>query len=343
MIKKLIALILLCTVLWGCSAKAPKPAASKNREASMPTVGICLQGNSWNSQSATLQALLEEQGCRVLTEYAGDDLQLQQTQVETFVNMPVDALVITAVDPLALNECLAQAKSANIPVIAWDRLPLHTDALTGYVSVDSHAAGQQTARYIIETKQLSTATEPVTIEFFMDVPEDSNSLRFYEGLMELLQPYLNSGVLQCRSGRTGFEDTYIQGGAQTALDHCFDCITEYYEDALPDVLCAATDALAQGCIDALIALGEAPGESWPVITGVGGSAETRELLRQGYQTMSLHTDPDALSVECARWVLAAMAGTLPDGQTCDNGTAQVPSNLQIPVLMDAGSLPEEEN
>ena len=47
-----------------------------------------------------------------------------------------------------------------------------------------------------------TAGESFTIEFFMGSPDDNDAVMLYNGVMEVLQPYLDAGTLVCKSGRT---------------------------------------------------------------------------------------------------------------------------------------------
>lgn len=343
MVKKqfLWALAVLMLLLWGCAAKQPEQPLPLAKSETNRTVGICLPDGSWAPQGQKMTALLSAAGFDVLTEYAAGDSQLQLNQVQALVRQPVGCLVVAAIDSMNLSEALAQAKQAGIPVIAYDRMLMYTDAVTGCVATDSYKAGQQMARYIIEKEQLSTATEPVTIEFFMGSPEDSSAFLLYEGLMELLQPYLNSGALQCRSGRTAFEDTCVlDGTAQTAMDYCSDYLISHYNEAAPDVLCAASDILAQGCINALTSLALQPGEGWPLITGMGASDEGKDNILQGLQGMGLFVDTDALVQHCVLWVLAAVkdSGNMSTDTFQNNGCIDVPCALLDAALVESDDL-----
>lgn len=334
-----VILVILTVLLSACSkqqgaSQGADPAAGENK-----TVGICLPGTQqqWQTQAEQLTQLLEEAGCQVLTEYAGGDTLLQQSQVQTLLSRPVGCLVVAAVDSLTLSSTLDQAKLAEIPVVAYDRMLQYTRAATACVAVDDYAAGQQMARYIIEKKQLDAAKTPLTIEFFMGVPSDNNALWLYQGLMELLQPYLDSGKLQCRSGRTSFEDTCSQGEMmQTALEQCFDYLSTEYADTMPDILCTADDLLAQGCAQALQSFGYKPGEQWPLITGMGAAPEALQRIADGTQTMTLHVDTGKLVKTCADVVQQTLSDqTLTDPVLRSNGAADVPCLLLEPLVMDA--------
>lgn len=341
MIKKLFVLVAALCLLCSCATNADQSrSAGENLN---KTVGISLPDLTWGDHATQLTRQLEKAGYQVFVEYAGGDMQLQYSQVQTLVNMPVGCLVVAAVDSMALGDVL----SANVPVIAFDRMLMYTDAVTGCVGLDSYAAGQLAGQHIAQEKQLETAQAPVSIEFFMGAPENHNSFLFYQGVMSQLQPYLHSGVLQCRSGRTAFEDACIQPETvEMASDRCFDYLTSYYEQDAPDVLCAATDALANGCINALTSFALEPSaEDWPLITGAGATEEGLQNLADGYQSITVHTDGNALVEQCVLRVQAAVEGKpLADG-TAFNGVADVPACLLEPTLVDKDNykdfLPEE--
>lgn len=329
MIKKLFALLAaICLLLPGCATTEVQDttAPAPNR-----TVGISLPDFSWSGYADSLKELLEAEGYTVLVEYAAGDLHLQHAQVQTLVNMPVGCLVVAAMDSMALGDVLTE----NVPVIALDRMLMYTENVTGCVATDSYAAGQQLGKYIVDAKQLATAEAPLTIEFLMGAPENHSAMLLYQGVMEQLQPYLLSGILQCRSGRTAFEDVALQPATTNgASDRCFDYLADYYTDAVPDILCAASDDMAAGCIGALTSFGVDLGEDWPLITGIGTTETGIENIREGYQNVSLYTDARFLAQQCVRWVLASIQGEPISGNMMFNGVAEIPTALITPTLID---------
>lgn len=345
MMKRLFALILaLALLLCGC-AEEPEQTQPTVFEPNN-TVGICLPDFTWSEHGQGLKAALEAEGCQVFLEYASSDVQQQHAQVQTFVNMPVGCIVVAAIDSMALTDVLSDARQSSVPVIALDRMLMYTDGVTGCVALDSYAIGQQLGRYIVAEKQLETAKEPVTVEFLMGTAENNHSYLLYQGLMEQLQPYLASGILQCRSGRTAFEDACIQTeNADDASDRCFDCLAEFYPTNAPDVICAASDVMAEGGISALSSFGLEPGDQWPLVIGAGTTEDGLQSILDGYRRISLYTDTDAIVAQCAQWVHAVIYGNSLTGDTTFNGVTDVPTVCLPPVLIDAENckdyLPQE--
>ena len=94
------------------------------------------------------------------------------------------------------------------PVIAYDRLLMDTDAVSYYATFDNKAVGTLMAQYVEENMNLATAEaegRTYTVELFMGSPDDNNAYFVYDGIMEVIQPYLDNGVLVCKSGQIDFE------------------------------------------------------------------------------------------------------------------------------------------
>ena len=100
---------------------------------SMPTKDL----QRWNQDGANMQAELEAAGYKVDLQYASNDVQQQLSQVENMINNQVDVLVIAAIEGSSLGEALDMAKTAGIPVIAYDRLLMNSDAVSYYATFDN--------------------------------------------------------------------------------------------------------------------------------------------------------------------------------------------------------------
>lgn len=341
-----IALVLTAVLLLSltaCAARQQSEASTALPEDSLPslseskTVGLCLPNQTeqrWLDDAAALTQHLEEMGYQTVLQDAQDDPWLQAEQVSQLVGSRVDCLVVAAVDSLLLADVLQQAKQADIPVVAYDRMLTQTDGVSCFVGFGYEDTGAAIAEYIIAAKQLQTAQaegRSYTVEFFMGSPEDNNALLLHTGILRVLQGYLDSGVLVCPSGRVSFEDTCVQGWSeQLAKERCAEFLAE---EVKPDILCAASDSIAQGCVEALEQSGCVPGEGWPLITGQDAEAEALERIADGRQAMTVYKDTGVLAEKCAQAVQALLGGTL-SADTCHNGVIDVPAVLCLPVTVD---------
>lgn len=309
-------------------------------------VGVAMPTQSserWINDGGNMKQKLEALGYEVDLQYAEDDVQMQVSQIENMIASGVDCLVIASIDSSTLVNVEAQAKEAGIPIIAYDRLLMDTDAVSYYATFDNKGVGTAIGKYIEEKKDLANTSETFTIEFFMGSPDDNNAHMLYAGLMEVLQPYLDNGTLVCKSGRTSFDDTCILRWSQeTAQQNCENYLTGFYADEDLDICATAFDGFAYGCKAALEGAGYTDA-NWPMITGQDAELMATKNIISGKQTMSIYKDTRLLADKCVTMVQAVLEGAEPeinDTEQYDNGKIVVPSYLCTPVAVDQSNYKE---
>lgn len=372
--KKKLVSTLLCaamaaTLLAGCGSSSATDTSATTEESTTDTsttdtanadtstadstgkkVGVAMPTQSserWINDGANMKARLEALGYEVDMQYAEDDVQAQVSQIENLIANGADCLVVAAVDSSALVNVLQQAKDNNIPVIAYDRLLMDTDAVSYYATFDNEGVGTAIGKYVEEKKDLKAAQEAgesYTIEFFMGSPDDNNALFLYNGVMKVLQPYLDDGTLVCKTGRTSFEDTCILRWSQeTAQQWCENYLSGYYADEKLDIACSAFDGFSYGVRAALEGAGYTLGEDWPLITGQDAELMATKNIIAGYQTMSIYKDTRLLADKCVTMVQAVLEGTEPeinDDEQYNNNVKVVPAYLCTPVAVDKDNYKE---
>ena len=370
--KKLLSVLLsvamVSALLAGCGAKteeaaapaAEAPAAEEAApaaeeaapaaEANGQTVGVAMPTQSserWINDGADMKEQLEALGYAVDLQYAEDDVQAQVSQIENLIAKNVACLVIAAVDSSALVNVEAQAKAAGIPIIAYDRLLMDTDAVSYYATFDNKGVGTAIATYVEENMDLKNAEadgKSYTCELFMGSPDDNNAVFLYNGVMEVLQPYFDSGVLVCESAQLDFEsNNTLRWSQETAQQRCENILTANYADKKLDIAITAYDGLAYGVRSALEGAGYVVGEDWPLITGQDAETMACKNILSGHQTMSICKDTSLLASKCVTMVQAVLQGTEPeinDTEQYNNNVKTVPSYLCTPVPVDASNLEE---
>ena len=323
------------------SADAAAPAASgsgKKVAVAMPTQS----SERWMHDGANMKAQLEELGYTVDLQYAEDDVQAQVSQIENMIAAGANCLVIAAIDSDALVNVEAQAKDAGIPVIAYDRLLMNTDAVSYYATFDNKGVGTKIGEYIVQHCG-ATKDDPKTIELFMGSPDDNNAHMLYAGLMEQIQPLLDDGSLVCKSGQIDFEsNNTLRWDQQTAMKRCEDLLTRYYADEDLDICACAYDGLSYGCMSALEGAGYTDA-NWPLITGQDAELMATKHIISGKQTMSIYKDTRLLASKCVTMVQAVLEGSEPeinDTEQYNNGKIVVPSYLCEPVPVDKDNYKE---
>lgn len=315
-----------------------------------PTVAISMpsQANEkWIHAAAILNTCLEEAGYQAETKFAEDDAKQQIRQLEEFVKQKVKCLIVAPAPSADLTEVLEKAKEEGIPVISYDRLVMDTDAVDYYAGFDNLEAGRQIGNYIVREKGLkdAKAAMPCTIEFFMGDPQDYSAKMVHQGILEVLQPYLDSGRLVCKSGRVKFEDTAIlYESRDTAQMNCEALLDANYLDGHLDIACTSSDILAYGVRTALENRDYARGKDWPLITGQDAEQDAVENIVAGYQAMSVFRDPQVLAEKCAGMAADCMKGEeakTNDQKQYKNGTKAVPSYLCGTTVVDKDNYKEE--
>ena len=324
-------------------AEAPAeeaPSTGTKVGVSMPTKDL----QRWNQDGANMQAELEAAGYEVDLQYAGNDETQQLAQIENMISGGANVLVIAAIEASSLGEALDMAKAANIPVIAYDRLLMNSDAVSYYATFDNYKVGVTQGQYIVDTLDLDNAEGPFNLEITAGDPGDNNAPFLYNGAMDTLKPYIESGKLVVQSGQTAFEEVGTPKWAtETAQSRAENILSTHYAKGSGnnvDVWLCSNDSTALGVTNALAA--NYDGE-YPIITGQDCDIANTKNMIDGKQSMSVFKDTRTLASQVVKMVgqiLNGEEGEVNDTETYDNGTGVIPSFLCEPVFADANNYKE---
>ena len=326
-------------------ASAETTDAAADTAAGGGKVGVAMPTKDlqrWNQDGSNMEAQLKEAGYEVDLQYASNDIPTQVSHIENMINSGCELLVIASIDGDSLGTVLEQAKEKNIPVIAYDRLIMNSDAVTYYATFDNYMVGTKQGEYIKEKLDLDNADGPFNIELVTGDPGDNNARFFFGGAMDVLQPYIDAGKLVVKSGQTDFETVATANwSTETAQSRMDAIISANYADGtkLDAVLCS-NDSTALGVTNSLEA--NYTGE-WPIITGQDCDIANVKNMIAGKQSMSIFKDTRTLASKVVEMVDAVMKGgeaPVNDTETYDNGTGVIPSYLCEPVFADASNYKE---
>ena len=311
------------------AAEAPAEEASNLIGVAMPTKDL----QRWIQDGDNMKKQLEAVGYTVDLQYAANDIATQVSQIENMIANGCQVLVIASIDGEALGTVLDQAKAAGIPVIAYDRLIMNSDAVSYYATFDNWDVGVKQGEYIVKALDLENQAGPFNIEFITGDPGDNNINFFFGGAMEVLQPYLDAGKLVCPSGQTEKQAVATANWASDAAQARFENIlASYYSDGTElHAVMANNDSTALGVANALASSYTG---NYPVLTGQDCDIASVKNMLAGTQSMSVFKDTRTLAAKVVEMVDALMKGTEPpinDTETYDNGTGVIPSFLCEPV------------
>ncbi|MBO4290942.1 MAG: sugar-binding protein [Lachnospiraceae bacterium] len=350
----LLAGILALGTLAGCSgdsSKASSQAGTTTKKDTTTTttttttakaggkVGVAMPTKDlqrWNQDGDNMKKELEAAGYTVALDYASNDIATQVTQIENMINSGCEILVIASIDGDSLGTVLDQAKEKNIPVIAYDRLIMNSDAVTYYATFDNYMVGTKQGEYIRDQLKLDTTDGPYNIELVTGDPGDNNARYFFSGAMDVLNPYIDQGKLVVKSGQTDFKEVATAAWASEAAQSRMDAIisANYADGTKLDAVLCSNDSTALGVTNALESNYNG---AWPIITGQDCDIANVKNMLKGKQSMSIFKDTRTLASKVVEMVDAIMKGgeaPVNDRESYNNNVKVVPSYLCEPVFAD---------
>ncbi|MFF0727447.1 multiple monosaccharide ABC transporter substrate-binding protein [Streptomyces sp. NPDC004134] len=333
----------LALALAACGQDSEGGSEEKKGDAGGGTIGIAMPTKSserWIADGENMVKQFEAAGYETDLQYGEDKVENQVSQIDNMITKGVDALVVAAIDNTSLTEVLADAKDADIPVIAYDRLILETENVDYYASFDNERVGRLQGQYIVDALKLDDDKDAeFTIELFAGSPDDNNTRYFFDGAMAVLQPYLDSGQLTVRSGQTGLNQvTTLRWDGGTAQKRMDDLLSGNYGNEDVDAVLSPYDGISIGVLSSLKGAGYGSGgKELPVVTGQDAELASVKSIIAGEQTQTVYKDTRKLAKQAVQMTDAVLTGGKPevnDTDTYDNGVKVVPAFLLDPVSID---------
>ena len=348
--KKILAILLVVSLLLiSCAALAETGR-----------IGIAMPTKSserWIHDGDNLKASLEELGYKVDLQYAEDNIDAQVSQVENMLLKGVDALIIASVDGSSLSKVLKEAKEQGVVVVAYDRLLTNPTDVDYYATFDSIAIGEQQATSLLTgLGVLDGATGPFNIEIFAGSLDDSCTPLYYEGSMNILTPYIESGVIVIPSGQTEMAQCATEGWdglkAQARMDNLISA--NYTDGTVCDGVLSPYDGLSIGILSAFKSAGYGTDDlPLPKVTGQDCEVTSIKSMIAGEQYSSIYNNTGSLAQVAVKLTTQALSGEEVEvNSTYNNGVFDVPS-MAIDAtiitidnyeeqLIESGYIPAEE-
>ena len=176
-------------------------------------------------------------------------------------------------------------------MIAYDVQIEHPDSL--YITFDNVGVGRMMAQTMLDSGQ----TEG-NFAFIKGDQGDPNATFLFEGIMEVLQPQVDSGAIKnvCET----FTDGWKPEGAQKNMEQCLTS-----QDNNVDAVISENDGMAGGVVAAL----EAQGMAGDVpVTGQDGDLAAINRVARGTQLVSVWKDSRALGKVAAEAAIMLAEG-----------------------------------
>ena len=326
----IMALIMIVSLLAACGPKAA-PAAEKVK------VGLSFSDfatERWKNEADLMTKLLNDKGYDVIVQEANHDVKLQNDQIDNMISQGVKGLIVIAEDGDAAVTAVDKAADAGVKVIAYDRL-IKTSKIAAYLSFNNTEVGRQEALGVMTALGIPGSTEwtkdnPAKIVLSGGSPTDNNAILVRQGQMEIIQPYLDEGII------TVVADQWVDNWDAATAEKMMENILTAQQNKIDGVI-ASNDGTALGELQAMKAQGLA---GVVPISGQDATADGCNSIVKGEQTVSVYKDIRLLSPKAVDMMDALLKGqavsdlkeyTLAELTNDDTKTGNVMANF-LPVV-----------
>jgi len=318
-------------------------------------IGIAMPTKSlerWNRDGAHLEELLKEKGYRTSLQYADNKQDQQNNQLQNMINDGAKVVVIASIDGTALGPVLDQAKTADVKVIAYDRLINGSENVDYYATFDNFKVGQLQGQFILDNKDAFKGADGTTnLEPFAGSPDDNNAKFFFAGAWEKVSPLIESGEFTVPSGKAPTsEDQWTTIGipawkSDTAQSEMDNRLNSFYGGGKKvNIVLSPNDSLALGIEQALDGAGYAPGTDWPLVTGQDADLANVKNMLADKQSMTVWKDTRKLGDQVAvmiEQIITEAEVEVNDTESYDNGAKVVPTFLIEPEVVTKDTVQEK--
>jgi ABC-type sugar transport system substrate-binding protein len=323
-------LVAAMLVLSACAPATPAPApAPEQPAAEQParnvTVGYGAPELS-GGQGVIMNGMVtgaEQKNWAIVTTNANFDAAAQANQIDYFLSLNADAIVVVPVDSEAICSSVARARAAGVPFFTIDRAPLGCE-IDMTVQSDNYLAGQQAAEEMVRL-----------------LTEKYGEAR---GTVLELQGDLGQNVAQLRGG--GFNDVMANYPDIRIISVPTEWRAERFAQATQDVVstedvdgiymhsdCVGTRVVLS-TLEQLGQLARTGEEGHIFLTGVDGCPDALQAIRDGYSDQASSQPMPDFGVVLSDYIAMRMAGQeIQEGDVIQEGALWSPASI---VKSDTG-------
>jgi putative multiple sugar transport system substrate-binding protein len=284
----------------GSSGSAGGAAVSKTM------IGIAMPETHvqrWVKDGNQLKAEAEKRGYRAEVQWGDADQARQNQQIESFLTQGAKALVIGNIND-GVGSAVAEAYRDKVIIVAYDRIIQGTTDYGYFITFNNYKVGTIQGTIIKDALNLDAATTaaPKNITLFAGSATDANANFFFQGAMDVLNPYIDKGVLRVigpypkhysdtanflRIATENWQPTIAKARMENLLNNDARNVT------LDAVLCP-NDTLARAIIEACKADAKYR-TKLPVTSGQDAEFDSMLSIKNGEQTGTVFKDTAKLA------------------------------------------------
>ncbi|MBN1439923.1 MAG: substrate-binding domain-containing protein [Anaerolineales bacterium] len=261
----------------------------------------------WKNEADLMTKLLNEKGYDVIVQEAAHDVKAQNDQIDNMVSQGIKGLIVIAEDGDAAVTAVEAAAEKGVKVIAYDRL-IKTADIAAYISFDNVEVGRNQAEGVMKALGIPGSTtwtkdNPAKVVLSGGSPTDNNAHLVRRGQMEVIQPYLDEGII------TIVADQWVDNWDPATAEKMMENILTAQANQV-DAVIASNDGTALGELQAMKAQGLA---GKVPISGQDATADGCNSIVKGEQTVTVFKDIRLLSPMAVEMIDKLIKGETVEG------------------------------
>lgn len=211
------------------------------------------------------QALSEYENVEFVFTDAKAQTSLQAKHILDLADIPVDVLLVSPMDKVALAPVISEVYQRGIPIILLSR-GIDSEDYTSFIRPDNYLIGQAAGDFLVEKLQ-----EGGQVLMLQGIPETTTAIQRTAGFLDVMNDNGTFNIIT-RVGNFLRADTLRE--MQELLN----------ENVAFDAVYAQSDSMATAVRLAMQAAGKDPAEI--IIIGIDYITEAQEAIREAKQTLS---------------------------------------------------------
>jgi len=257
----------------------------------------------WVKDGNSLKAEAEKRGYKAEVQWGNADQTTQNQQIQSFLTQGAKVLIIGSINNGILSQ-VAAAKRDKVEIIAYDRI-IQGTGYNYFITFNNYKVGTLQGQAIVKALNLDAATKdnPKYITLFAGSITDDNAFFFFNGAIDVLNPYVDKGVLKVVGPYPRNSRTNREAFARITTENWFANIAKARMEGLLineaanvtlDAVLSPNDTLARGIIEALKADAKYRGHL-PIVTGQDAEFASIMSIKNGEQYMTVFKDTAKLA------------------------------------------------
>ncbi len=327
LLRRAFILLLVCMICFtACTSEGEQDPEKEKEEKTGIKIGMSVDSfiiERWRRDCDVFVSKVKEydSNADVLVQNANGDIETQKSQIRYLIEKKVDVLVIVCIDSESLNDVCYEAKTAGIPIIAYDRL-IKNSNVDLYISFDNEKVGTLMGEALIEeglpNRRVLMLSGPT---------EDNNVLMVEKGFKDVMKQH---GIM--------IKDCVHAAGwrAEESASYVSQHLTELSD---VDAIMCGNDNIATTTIRTLA---EARMAGKIKIVGQDADLEACQRIVEGTQVMTVYKPVEKLAQAAAEYAIQLSENKTLTGvnDTIFDGTYNVPYIYLDPIAVTKDNIDE---